>query len=225
MGATTNEGTGNGSVSKLKPLIVNGVVEAENLGVDILHNWQYDINATGDMTTDSNVSADGDISSGNDISADGDISAGGNITADGFIRGSALGQHLNTSFWTFSSGNVTNNSGTYTNVASVSYTPVSASSHLLIEYHTPYTVSGSEADTWRSRITIGGSEITYRTQVWVATLGQDVRSSVLFPIAMKASNSVTTALTINISVARISGDDTLTVDTNNAFLKISEFAV
>ena len=213
MGATSSEGTGLGSVSKLKPLIVNGVVEADNLGVDILHNWEYDINATGDMTTDSNVSADGDISSG------------GNITADGYIRGSALGQHLNTSFWTFSSGNVTNSGSSYTNVASVSYTPVSASSHLLIEYHAPYTVSGSAADTWRSRITIGGTEITYRTQVWVATLGQDVRSSILFPIAMKASNSATTALTINVSVARTSGDDTLTVDTNNAFLRISEYAV
>ena len=219
MAATTTEGTGNGAVSNQKHLILNGDVKAENLGVDILHNWQYDINATGDMTTDSNVSADGDITSGNNISAD------GNITADGFIRGSALGQHLNTSFWTFSSGNVTNSSGTYTNVASVSYTPVSTSSHLLIEYHAPYTVNGSENDTWRSRITIDGSEITYRTQVWVNVAGQDVRSSVLFPIAMKASNNDDVALTINVSVARISGDDTLTVDTNNAFLKISEFAV
>ena len=213
MGATTNEGTGHGAVGRSLPLIYNGVVEADNLGVDILHNWEYDINATGDMTTDSNVSADGDISSG------------GNITADGYIRGSALGQHLNTSFWTFEDGNVTNASGTYTDLASVSYTPVSASSHLLIEYHAPYTVSGSAADTWRSRITVGGSEITYRTQVWVATLGQDVRSSVLFPISMKYSNSVTTALTIKIQAARSSGDDTLTVDTNGAFLRISEFAV
>lgn len=201
MGATSSEGSGPGSVQTIKPLIINGVVEAENLGVDILHNWQYDINATGDMTTDSNV------------------------TADGYIRGSALGQHLNTSFWTFSSGNVTNNSGTYTNVASVSYTPVSDSSHLLIEYHAPYTVSGSATDTWRSRITVNGVEKTYRTQVWVDVAGQDVRSSVIFPISMKVDNNVTTALTINISVARTTGDDTLTVDTNNAFLKISEFAV
>ena len=219
MAATTTEGTGNGSVYNQKHLIFNGDVKAENLGVDILHNWKYDINATGDMTTTSNVSADGDITSGNDISAS------GNITADGYIRGSALGQHLNTSFWTFSSGNVTNNSGTYTDVASVSYTPVSASSHLLIEYHAPYTVSGSATDTWRSRITIGGSEITYRTQVWVNVAGQDVRSSILFPIAMKAANNVTSALSIKVSVARTAGDDTLTVDTNNAFLKISEFAV
>lgn len=225
MAATTTEGTGNGAVSNQKHLILNGDVKAENLGVDILHNWQYDINASGDMTTSSNVSADGDITSGNDISASGDISSDGNITADGYIRGHALGQHLNTSFWTFSDGNVTNASGTYTDFASVSYTPVSASSHLLIEYHAPYTVSGSVADTWRSRITVGGSEITYRTQVWVDTLGQDNRSSVLFPISMKYSNSVTTALSIKIQAARSSGDDTLTVDTNNAYLRISEYAV
>ena len=225
MAATTTEGTGNGAVSNQKHLILNGDVKAENLGVDILHNWQYDINATGDMTTDSNVSADGDISSGNDISADGNISSGGNITADGFIRGSALGQHLNTSFWTFS-GTHTNSGATYTDVVSVSYTPVSASSHLMIEFHAPYTVSGSAADTWRSRITIDGSEITYRTQVWVATLGQDVRSSVLLPIAMKYLNSGSAALAIKVQVSRVSGDDTLTIDlVGGSVLKISEFAV
>lgn len=213
MGATSSEGSGPGSVQTIKPLITNGVVEAVNLGVDILHNWQYDINATGDMTTDSNVSADGDIASG------------GNITADGYIRGSALGQHLNTSFWTFT-GTATNSGATYTDVVSVSYTPVSSSSNLFIEFDAPFTVSGSAADTWRSRITVNGSEITYRTQVWVATLGQDVRSSVLLPIAMKYYNTGSAALAIKIQVSRVSGDDTLTVDlVGGSVLKISEFAV
>lgn len=219
MAATTTEGTGKGSVYNQKHLIFNGVVQAENLGVDILHNWKYDINATGDMTTTSNVSADGDITSGNDISAD------GNITADGFIRGSALGQHLNTSFWTFS-GTVTNSGATYTDVVNVSYTPVSASSNLFIEFNAPFTVSGSASDAWRSRITVNGSEITYRTQVWVNVLGQDVRSSVLLPIAMKYYNTGSAALSIKVQVSRTSGDDTLTVDlVGGSVLKISEFAV
>ena len=213
MGATTNEGTGSGAVGRSLSPIYNGVVEADNLGVDILHNWEYDINATGDMTTTSNVSADGNIYSG------------GNITAEGYVRGSALGQLLNTSFWTFGDGNVTNASGTYTDFASVSYTPVSASSHLLIEYQAAYTINGGGTDSFRSRITVDGTTVTYRTQTWVNVGGQDVRSGMLFPIAMVYANNDDVALSIKVSAARVSSDDTLTVDTNSAVLKISEFAI
>jgi len=248
MGATSQEGTGIGSVSKLKPLIINGVVKAENLGVDILHNWKYDINATGDMTTESNVSADGDISSGGDISADGDISSnsnisadgdilsggaisadgdissGNNITADGYIRGGLNGQHLNTSFYTFTAGELTNNSNNYTDFASVSYTPVSNSSSLYIEYNSTYAVGGGLADNFRSRITVNDVEITWRNQSWANSAGGGTRSAVLFPITMVFSNSVTTALTIKIQAKRDGADDTLTLNTNSAVLKVSEYA-
>ena len=249
MGATSQEGVGIGSVSKQKPLIINGVVKAENLGVDILHNWKYDINATGDMTTESNVSADGDISSGNnitadgdissandvsadgdissanDISADGDISSGNNITADGYIRGGANGQHLNTSFYTFTDGELSNgNNNNYVDFASVSYTPVSGSSSLYIEYNATYAVGGGLADTFRSRITVNDVEITWRNQTWTNSAGGGTRSAVLFPIAMVFSNSATTALTIKIQAKRDGADDTLTLNTNSAVLKVSEYA-
>jgi hypothetical protein len=219
MAASTTEGTGPGSANNIKHLIFNGDVKAENIVFDALVDYRVDIEATGKIT------ADGNLVTHSAVVADGDVSSGGNITADGYIRGSALGQLLNTSLWTFSSGNVTNASGTYTDLTSVSYTPVSASSALLIEYHAAYTVSGSAADSWRSRITVDGSEITYRLQNWVATLGQDVRSSVLLPISMKTTNGALTARTVKVQAARQSGDDTLTVDTNSAFLRISEFAV
>jgi len=236
MGATSQEGTGIGSVSKLKPLIINGVVKAENLGVDILHNWKYDINATGDMTTESNISADGDILSGgdvsadgdilssNDISADGNISSGNNITAEGYIRGDAIGQHLNTSFYTFTAGELTNNSNDYTDFASVSYTPVSNSSSLYIEYNSTYAVGGGLADNFRSRITVNDVEITWRNQSWANSAGGGTRSAVLFPIAMIFLNSVTSALTIKIQAKRDGADDILTLNTNSAVLKVSEYA-
>lgn len=243
MGATSLTGLGIGSVEKLKPLIINGVVKAENLGVDILHNWKYDINATGDMTTESNISADGDISSGGDVSADGDISsgndinadgnissdndinAGNNITADGYIRGDANGQHLNTSFYTFTDGELSNgNNNNYVDFASVSYTPVSGSSSLYIEYNATYAVGGGLADTFRSRITVNDVEITWRNQTWTNSAGGGTRSAVLFPIAMVFSNSVTTALNIKIQAKRDGADDILTLNTNSAVLKISEYA-
>jgi hypothetical protein len=255
MGATSLTGLGIGSVEKLKPLIINGVVKAENLGVDILHNWKYDINATGDMTTESNVSADGDISSGGDVSADGDISsgndinadgnissgndinadgnissdndinAGNNITADGYIRGDANGQHLNTSFYTFTDGELSNgNNNNYVDFASVSYTPVSGSSSLYIEYNATYAVGGGLADTFRSRITVNDVEITWRNQTWTNSAGGGTRSAVLFPITMVFSNSVTTALIIKIQAKRDGADDILTLNTNSAILKVSEYA-
>ena len=212
MGATSQEGVGVGSVSKQKPLIINGVVKAENLGVDILHNWKYDINATGDMTTESNISADGNISSG------------GNITADGYIRGGANGQHLNTSFYTFTGGELSNNSNSYTDFASVSYTPVSGSSSLYIEYNATYAVGGGLADSFRSRITVNDVEITWRNQTWANSEGGGTRSAVLFPIAMVFSNSATTALTVKIQAKRDGADDILTLNTNSAVLKVSEYA-
>lgn len=207
MAASTSEGTGPGAVNNIKHLIINGVVKPENIVVDALQDYRIDIEASGN------------------ISADGNMSAGGTITADGTIRSSALGQLLNTSLYTFSSGNVTNAGAGYTDLASVSYTPASASSALVIEYHAAYTVSGSATDTWRSRILVDGSEVTYRTQVWVNVAGQDVRSGVLFPIAMKVSNGTTSNITVKVQAARTSGDDTLTVDTDSGFLKISEYAV
>lgn len=213
MGATSQEGAGIGSVNKIKPLIINGVVKAENLGVDILHNWKYDINATGDMTTESNVIADGDISSGN------------NITAEGYIRGDAIGQHLNTSFYTFTGGELSNgNNNDYVDFASVSYTPVSNSSSLYIEYNATYAVGGGLADTFRSRITVNDVEITWRNQTWTNSAGGGTRSAVLFPIAMVFSNSVTTALTIKIQAKRDGADDIITLNTNSAVLKVSEYA-
>jgi len=237
MGATSQEGVGIGSVSKQKPLIINGVVKAENLGVDILHNWKYDINATGDMTTESNVSAegnitsnnnisaDGDILSGGSISADGDISSGNNITADGYIRGGLNGQHLNTSFYTFTAGEVSNgDNNNYVDFASVSYTPVSGSSSLYIEYNSTYAVGGGLADNFRSRITVNDVEITWRNQTWLNSAGGGTRSAVLFPIAMVFSNSVTSALTIKIQAKRDGADDILTLNTNSAVLKVSEYA-
>lgn len=212
MGATSQEGTGIGSVSKQKPLIINGVVKAENLGVDILHNWKYDINATGDMTTESNIRADGDIDSG------------GNITADGYIRGGANGQHLNTSFYTFNNGELSNNTNNYVDFASISYTPVSNSSSLYIEYDATYAVSGSNNDSFKSRITVNDVEITWRNQTWANSEGGGTRSAVLFPIAMVFLNSVTTVLTIKIQAKRDGSDDTLTLNTNSAVLKVSEYA-
>jgi hypothetical protein len=196
MSATTTEGTGYGSVSKIKPLIFNGEVKKINLEPAILDDYEINI--------------------------------AGNITSEGHIRGAALGQLLNTIFYTFNSGNVLNDSQEYVILANVSYTPVSNNSSLLIEYHTPYTVSGNSVgtpDVFASQITVEDIQITFRTHFYALGNGGGTRSGVLFPISMIYNNTVTTALSIKVSAAQVTGtNDTLTVNTNSAYLTISEYS-
>jgi hypothetical protein len=194
MAATTSEGTGSGSAAKIKPLILNGEVKKTNLEPAILSEYDYDINTAG------------------------------NITSEGYIRGASYGQLLNTRFYTFNDGEVTNNSTSYVDFANVSYTPVSNNSILTIEYHAPYDVIGGTADEFRSRITVGATTITSRNQVWADFDGGGTRSAVLFPISMHYNNSATTALSVKVSAAQISSDDILKVYTNSSYLRISEYA-
>lgn len=148
----------------------------------------------------------------------------GDISVSGYVRGSAPGQFLNCVFHTFDGGEVVNNSETYTDFASVNYTPVSDSSYVLVEYHATYAVSGGEGDSFRSRITVNGTEITWRNQSWGNGSGLDVRGAVLFPISMVYSNDDTNELEIKVSAAQDGSDDELTVNTNSAYLRITEIA-
>lgn len=230
MTAQTTEGTGPGSAADIKPKIYNGVVKDVNIARNALDSYKGLIIVDKDNESETTYQLDGSMTATGSISTDSGLHVGNNLSVDGYIdcdsyvRGHALGSYLNTSFYTFNSGDVSNSSNTYTDFASVSYTPVSNSSFLMIEYHAPYTVSGGGGDNFRSIITIGATEVTYRTQVWANGVGGGSRSSVLFPISMVSQNSVTSALTIKVSAARNGSDDTLTVDTNGAYLKVIEIA-
>jgi len=109
--------------------------------------------------------------------------------------------------------------------ASVSYTPVSATSKLLIEYHAAYTISSGMVSSWRSKLVIDGDQITWRDQTPVTSEGGGTRSGVLFPISMVYTNSNITARTIKAQAARLDAEGTLSVDTISAYLRVSEFAM
>ena len=185
---------GPGSVTNVKPPIINGVVRRANLDLDILEQYEGDVNVEG------------------------------NIAATGYVRGSAAGQTLNTQFYTFDDGEVTNSGDTYTNFANVDYIPVSDSSYLLIEYHATYSVNGAGDDDFRSRITVDGGEITWRDQSWTDSAGGGTRSAVIFPISIVYNNDTTDSLNIKVSAHQEAGDDTLTVNTNSAYLRVTEVA-
>jgi len=224
MATQTTEGTGPGSAADIKPKIYNGVVKNVNIARDALSMYEGIVSVDGTTDNDPVAYINGGLEVENDVQLNSALYVDGKIESDSYVRGYAAGQLLNTSFHTFNNGVLTNNSGTYTDFASVSYTPVHASSTLLIEYHATFSVNGGNGDGFRSRITVDATEITWRSQSWTNSEGGGTRSGVLFPISMTYTNSNTSAKTIKISANRASGDDTLSVDTTSAYLKISEYA-
>jgi hypothetical protein len=106
----------------------------------------------------------------------------------------------------------------------VSYTPVSTSSKLYIEFNTTYAISGSNGDDFRSNITVNTTEITWRDQIWANSAGGGTRSGTIFPIAGVYTNADTNAKIVKIKARQNSSNDTLTVDLSSCVLKISEFA-
>lgn len=151
-----------------------------------------------------------------------------NVSGAGYIRGSAAGQLLNISSFTYDTTDVTVNSTVpiYTVVATASYTPVSNSSHLYIDYNTFYNMlNGNGADTFRARITVGGNEITYTRQEFNNNSGGGTRSGVLLPISGRYENSGTTPLTINIEAAWDVADDNVVFKRDSSsLLKVTEVA-
>jgi hypothetical protein len=244
MGATTSQGTGQGAATRSKPLIINGAVNAVNVQPQSLEMYHGNINAE---ANDGAVTAVGGITSsgaiygasaningavtvsgaiyGASANINGAVTVSGNISATGVIRGNTTGQLLNTSL-NVSTGTYTSISGTYTNIMSVSYTPVRSGTNIVVGFDANYTIDGSGGDSFGSRIMVSGSPIITRTQTF-ATSGSpgasDIRGNVLFPVSYMYQNATGSATTIAVQAALLTGDDVLTVDKSKAMLTITEY--
>lgn len=236
MGATTTEGTGAGSVTLVRPPILNGVVKAENIDINDLIRYQHDIHLDGSIVAGKNITASGYIHSDSYINAIGDITASGimnatgSITSSSYIRGAASGQLVNTYVANISTGNATTSGTNALTLATVNYTPVSSVPvNIFIEFHADYSVSGSGAgagDSFQSTINVNNTPIAYRTQHWGSASGTGTRSGVLFPIAVNYQQTGTTYFNIAIKVQRTLGDDASTIYVNGsdpATIRISEY--
>jgi hypothetical protein len=164
------------------------------------------------------------------VDVNGNIAASGNITATGTIRSAAAGSILNmvvlneTELGTTSGTSISSNSET--NVATYTYTPVSSSSTILVEFDGHYGVNGTTSngdDEFRCQVKIGGTSVQSKWQTWRSGGAADTRSGTLFPIMGKANNSGTTGVSIAIVISRATGDDTVTVN-GDMTLKITEIA-
>ncbi|MDP4807275.1 MAG: hypothetical protein NWR49_09195, partial [Crocinitomicaceae bacterium] len=216
-------------VLKVKPTATTGNLTINN-------NTNAVSTASNGLTTSSNnVKLGGTLSEATTIDKNGNnlvLSGGGNVVitgdviATGTIRSAAPGQILNMAMLPpNATGDVIVGTTTFSNVAQVSYTPVSNNSYILVEYITVYTIAGNNTDDFTSEINVGGTSIGYGYQMFSNLLGGSTRSGVLFPLMGRYTNSSTTSLTINVNVKRNTSDDNILVKRDNSsWFKITEIA-
>lgn len=142
------------------------------------------------------------------------LNVGGNVTATGTIRSTSAGQLLNTvildeSDLSISSSQTISNS--QVTLVSRTYTPVSSSSKIIIEFHSKFSVLGTNNDQWRSYLIVNGTTLQTQTNVWTLSDGAGGRGSTMFPIRAVYSNTTGNQITIKIDVQEISGDDSFTI--------------
>jgi hypothetical protein len=227
MGATTTEGTGPGSVTVVKPPILNGVVKAENIDINDLKNYKHDVETDGYVHVGTDLVVNGTTQLNGVVSVFAPVNVAGNVVATGYVRGRASGQLVNTYVANVSSGNVTTSGNTSLTLATISYAPVSSVAvNLFVEFDADYSVAGNGADSFQSSIAVGGTPIASRTQSWGTLSGQGTRSGVLFPIKAVYHQTGTSPLAITVNVVKTAGDDTVTVyqsGSDSATVRISEY--
>jgi hypothetical protein len=158
------------------------------------------------------------------------LSDGGALSTSGAISPGAYtaGQIVKGTIWSAAdmgfTTNYTQSTATYSTIASKSYTPGSASSYIFFEVYAAYEVGGGGADSFFSQLTWNNIEIGYQREVWTNASGGGSRSSKLFPLTGRVTNSGGT-FTLAINARRDSSDDTLTVKADGSFyVKITEIA-
>jgi hypothetical protein len=160
------------------------------------------------------------------LHSSGNIDTSANITSVGTMIPSSYrsGQVINivflqsTDFGQFN-GTITpanNELGTSYKVAEYDYTPLHASSKIVVDYGCLYTVGGNSTsanDEFDSQIIINDVAVARRYQRWLQSgggAGTGTRGSTLFPITGGASNASLGVKNIKILIRRYSGDDTIT---------------
>ena len=105
----------------------------------------------------------------------------------------------------------------------VDYTPVSASSFLIVEADAHYWLGGWGVDAWQSRIFVDGSVVSTKTQRFAATEpGGGTRGSTALPIMGRYQNASTAAKNIQVVLDRSWGNDTGNLSNTDRWIKVTE---
>lgn len=148
-----------------------------------------------------------------------------------FLQSAPIGEVNQSTQFGQLSGTITpaNNTTDY-QVAEYNYTPLHASSRIIVDYGCLYEVGGNSTsanDEFDSRITIDGVTVARRYQRWLQSgggTGTGTRGSTLFPITGGAPNTSINSRNIKIFIRRYSGDDTITFANAyfDAYMRITE---
>jgi hypothetical protein len=157
----------------------------------------------------------GNVGIGNK-SASEKLTVTGSIHATGTIRSSSPGQLIHSVFLTESdlgvSNTISNASTTETTVATYTYSPISSSSKVYIEFDARALISGSVSDEFAANLYVGSTLIQNNKVLFVTNQGGGGRGNSLFPISGYYTNTSTGNLIITVKIRRVSSDDTITVE-------------
>jgi cytoskeletal protein CcmA (bactofilin family) len=208
-------------VNVLGKLDVSGTTSAQDINV----LGKLDVSGT-TSAQDVNVLGKLDVDGNTDLS--GNLAIAGNVTANGTILAQQFlpGQVINVSMLgsdDIPQGDVNAAGNTTTSLFSYSYTPKNTTSYLLIEYQSKFDIDDSDIDdSAQAGIFVEGAQISYTYQNFHPTDG--FRTSIMFPIVGRYTNSSTAAKSIQVKISSLC-DDVITVkgDTST-WLKITEIA-
>jgi len=207
-----------GNISAVGGITSSGAINAASANINGAVIVSGTIAATGAITSSGAIY-------GASANINGAVIVSGTISATGVILSNTTGQLLNTSL-NISSGTYTSISGTYTDIMSVSYTPVRSGTNIVVGFDANFSINGAGGDSFGSRIMVSGSPIITRTQTF-ATSGSpgasDIRGNVLFPVSYLYQNATAAVTTIAVQAALLTGEDTLTVNKSQVMLTITEY--
>jgi hypothetical protein len=228
----------------------NVAVNTSSLKVDTTNNRvgvvnaspSYPLDATGNVNSSTGYYVGGTqvatVSSGN-------LSIPLSCKVTGRVYGTTAGQAISSQMYFCSNGTATIGSGTYstasvagslttwTSIATISYTPVSTSSYIIVHADFGYTNIGGNAssstDHWYSQLSTSSTGATYfmqHEQYWAGTVGygSDTRSPTLSPILGAYSNSTTSATTIYLQISGQNASDDPITPTGDYVIFIREIA-
>jgi cytoskeletal protein CcmA (bactofilin family) len=205
-------------VNVLGKLDVSGTTSAQDvnvlgkLAVDGMTSLQ-DVNVLGKLAVDGNTDLLGNLA------IVGNVTTNSTILAKQFLPGQVINVLMLGSD-DIPQGDVDAAANTTTSLFTYAYTPKSATSYLLIEYQSKFDIDDSDSDSAEAGIFVEGLQISYTYQNFHPTDG--LRTSIMFPIVGRYTNSSTTAKSIQVKIISAT-DDVITVkgDTST-WLKITE---
>ncbi len=135
-------------------------------------------------------------------------------------QSATFGQVLNKIVVPFTGSNIIIGSTSFITIATANYTPVSSSSKIIIEFHAPYSMGGSGADSFESTLTAQVGIISYQQQQYYNSGGSGSRSGSLFPIMGTYNNTSTATKTFTALARRVAANDNITVYRNTGSMNM-----